>query len=182
MKTQIRNYAIVAILGALVGATITHVFFFPDITEREEVVYTYETKIDWVPKDTLIIRDSLRILEIEPETQPSPEPEKYDSIRTYTGTEKHLYGVINWRVKTGGYLQHLELNPNLKIPIVTNTNTIERKTAYVVEPKGLYFTGGINSRFNYSVGLTYLNNKSLFSGRYAPQTNTFEIATGMKIF
>src|SRR5690606_33562761 len=121
------NRIIFTIIGAAIATAVILIFFWPSIEERTETTYTTDTKIDWIKKDTTIIhyRDSLILKEVEAEREVSPDPEKYDSIRTYQGFERHLYGRINWKAKTGGYLQHLEINPVLTIPIQTVTNTIE---------------------------------------------------------
>ncbi|AWW32186.1 hypothetical protein DN752_19700 [Echinicola strongylocentroti] len=175
---------IIFTLGAIAAAAVMRIFFWPEITEREEVTYRTETKTDWIRKDTTIyhFQDSLRILEVERYREPSPEPEKYDSIRHYQGSDPHLYGRVNWKATTGGYLQHLEINPVLDIPIRTVTNTIERNTTKVMHPKGLYATGGISSYFKYSVGATYLNNKSLIGYEYTPQLDLHEIKVGFKVW
>jgi len=178
------NRIVFSLLGAAIGMAMLYIFFWPSVEERTETTYKTERKIDWIEKDTTIIhyKDSLIFREVISEREVSPDPEKYDSIRTYHGSEKHLYGRINWTAITGGYLQHLEINPVLTIPLQTVTNTIEKKTTSIIKPKGLYATGGINSEYKYSVGATYLNDKSLFGYEYTPQLQLHEIKAGFKIF
>ena len=172
------------IIGAIIGGVVLYIFFWPSIEEREVMTYRTEESIEWVKKDTTIYhyKDSLIFKEIITKREVSVEPDKYDSIRTYQGSDPHLYGRINWVIETGGYLQHLEISPMLTIPIQTVTNTIEKKNTVVLRPKGIYGVGGINNNFNYSIGVTYLNNNSLIGYEYHPQLDLHAVKIGWKIF
>jgi hypothetical protein len=135
-----------------------------------------------VRKDTTIIhyRDSLRLRVIN--IQPSPEPERYDSVRTYMGSDPHLYGRINWTAKTGGYLHELKINPVLDIPIQTITHTIEKEKTVVIRPKGIYAMGGINSQFSPHLGAAYLHDRSMINYTYTPSQNLHQIGVGFRLF
>lgn len=170
------------LIGAAIATALIFIFFWPSIEERTEISYKTDTVTVYDTLDVTNIVDSIRWKEKTVYREVSPDTDKYDSIRTYQGFEKHLYGRINWTAKTGGYLQHLEINPVLTIPIQTVTNTIEKKTSVVIKPKGVYFTGGINSEFKYSIGGIYLNDKSLFGYEYTPQLQLHEIKAGFKVF
>lgn len=168
--------------GVILGALLYHFLLAPEFESRVEVLTTTETKIDWVKKDTTIInyRDSL-VLKIV-KTEASPEPEKYDSIRTYRGSVPSLYGLINWKARTGGELQQIEFNPVFSIPVKTISTTTETKSQKVERPKGLFITGGVRSDQDFAAGALYLRDRSVFSYDYFVGSKTHFVKVGFNPF
>jgi hypothetical protein len=168
--------------GVILGALLYHFLIAPETESSVETVYKTEIKTEWIKKDTTIfhLKDSLVFRVIE--TKASDKPEKYDSLRTYSGKTDFDFGAVNWTAKTGGELQFLKFNTAFNIPIKTITNTVEKTTTIVQKPKGLYFTGGVRSDQDFAAGAMYLKNNSVISYDYFLQSQTHFLKVGFNPF
>ncbi|WP_114752281.1 hypothetical protein [Pleomorphovibrio marinus] len=164
----------------VMGFAICWVFFKPNYIENIEIVediqidtvYLEYRDTIFIPQDSLIfeyIRDTV-ILDI---TYP---------INRYRGLEATLFGDIGYNALVAGSLLNLELTPNWSIPQIENTITRTETRTIIQKPKGLYLEGGISSQFNYKIGATYLNDRSLFGYEYQPDLNVHWVKTGFKIW
>lgn len=190
----LRNILIIIslVLGFVLGNIFYSIFIAPDFEEYTETKQKSEIKVEWVERDTTIYnyRDSViynykdsTIISYKIESvELSDKPSMYDSIRTYSNIYRHLYGYTSWRAKIGGELISMELNPYFKVPIKTIDNTIETTKTVVLKPKGLYGVGGITDSFTYSVGATYLNDRSMFGYRYNIPRQEHSIETGFLLY
>ena len=168
------------IIAFIVGFAVAFLFFKPETVEK--VVETIEIKTDTVYRE---VRDTIRV--------------PYDRIKTvylrdtvilnrsyplnrFSGLEPVLYGDIGYLGLVAGHLLKIDLTTNFRIPEITNTINRETTRTVIQKAKGLYGTGGINSEFNFGVGATYLNDKSLIGVEYIPQTKTIDAKVGFKLF
>jgi len=170
-----RVYLVVAAVGIILGGSLMYLLFWPSF---EEVV-TYRTEVEYIQKDSIIysIKDSIIYSYID-STIVSKEPEKYDSVRFYSGAIKLEYGELNWRAKTLGYLDSYEFSPSLKIPVTTNTIT----TTKYNKPKRLYGFVESDIKTPPTVGLTYINNKFLGGASYSFYNDRMNFKIGYLIF
>lgn len=192
---------IYAIAGFLAGIAVYHIFFRPDVEVRTEYTETVtvdstyielynELKADVSKYETL--NDSIEYYQNLYRKELGNIKLVHDSVfvnetfstplRRYTGMEAFLYGDVNYSALVAGKMLDMTINTRFDVP--QYTTVIEKKTqrTVVVNPKGLYMSGGIDSRFSYSVGATYLNNKSLIGYDYQPSVGVHSVRVGWKVF
>jgi len=172
------------LIGAAVGIVIGLVVYEKFLKEETEVQIVHEEKTVTdtvfvkeyvtveIPKDRVkyvYLRDTV----IEGANLP---------IRNYSGSEPTLYGNIGFRSEVAGEMLNINLFHDISIPSITNTITKTTTKTIIRKPSGIYATAGINSNFNYSLGLTYLNDKSLVGYEYQPQIETHSLKVGIKLF
>lgn len=167
------------LIGIIIGLFIYDRFLVPDTETSVEYRETIKTDTLWLPSipELIFIRSPkplyLRDTIINEVTYP---------LNSYSGLENTLYGQIKWDAETSGFLNKLNLRPEFKLPVVTTTLTKEKTSTIVIQPSGLFLVGGVNSNFSYSVGATYLKNKSLVGYEYQPQVNIHSLRVGFKVF
>jgi hypothetical protein len=173
-------YLIAFVLGLLFGAWLYHAFLKPEsetIIEYKETIKSdtvYLTVKDTVYLDrTKIKHEYLRdtiLIDYEPK------------INSFTATFPLLYGNVYFKGEVLGEVLKTSLTTDFKIPQVTNTITKEKNTTIIKKPTGIYAVGGVNSNFSYSVGASYLRDKSMFGYRYQPQVKIHSLEVGFKVF
>jgi hypothetical protein len=173
-------YLIAFALGLLFGAWLYHAFLKPEsetIIEYKETIKSdtvYLTVKDTVYLDrTKIKHEYLRdtiLIDYKPQ------------INAFSATFPLLYGNVVLQGKVLGEVLKTSLTTDFKIPQVTNTITKEKNTTIIKKPTGIYAVGGVNSNFSYSVGASYLRDKSMFGYRYQPQMKIHSLEVGFKVF
>jgi hypothetical protein len=155
------------LLGFFLGLSMISFFGKNEIQEQKTI--TEEVIIHKV--DTVfIIRNPKTVT-----TLVSAEPEKYDSLRFYSGRKNFDYGFVDWKIETGGFLNEFMFHPTLLIPEKTHTETIIR-TNY---QKGIYLGGGFTSHMGYYVGASYLGKGWMADISYNPTLRQTQL--GIKI-
>jgi hypothetical protein len=168
------------ILGFVLGLLVYGWFLKP---ESETIIEYKETiKSDTVfvvQKDTVtlyrdkIIHEYLRDTILLPSWQPS--------IKAFRAVYPVLYGNIHLSGEVLGEVLKTSITTNFNIPSITNTITKEKTTTIIKKPTGFYAVGGVGSNFSYSVGATYLRDRSMIGYRYQPQTDIHSLEVGFKI-
>jgi hypothetical protein len=103
-------------------------------------------------------------------------------INAFSATFPLLYGNAYLKGEVLGEVLKTSLTTDFKIPVVTNEITKEKNTTIIKKPTGIYAVGGVNSNFSYSVGASYLRDKSMFGYRYQPQVKIHSLEVGFKVF
>jgi hypothetical protein len=103
-------------------------------------------------------------------------------INAFTATFPLLYGNAYLSGEVLGEVLKTSLTTDFKIPQVTNTITKEKNTTIIKKPTGIYAVGGVNSNSSYSVGASYLRDKSMFGYRYQPHVKIHSLEVGFKVF
>jgi hypothetical protein len=103
-------------------------------------------------------------------------------INAFTSTFPLLYGNAYLKGEVLGEVLKTSLTTDFRIPQVTNTITKEKNTTIIKKPTGIYAVGGILSNSSYSVGASYLRDKSMFGYRYQPQVKIHSLEVGFKVF
>lgn len=172
------------LIGAAVGIVIGLVVYEKFLKEETEVQIVHEEK---TVTDTVFVKEYVTVAIPKDRV-------KYVylrdtvieganlSIRNYSGSEPTLYGNIGFRSEVAGEMLNINLFHDLSIPSITNTITKTTTKTIIRKPSGIYATAGINSNFNYSLGLTYLKDKSLVGYEYQPQIRTHSLKIGIKLF
>lgn len=160
---------IILLIGAYIGAKL----FSPEVVtkttiEETTTIDTTKVEIDTTFSEKATIRKPIKPIEIKPKTEESPEPEKYDSTRTYSGTHYFDYGKFDWKINTGGILDSYEFRPQIEVPTVTITKEKTVTQTRTIIQKGLFLGGGLNSQVQYHIGATYLGNKWMIEYNYSP--------------
>lgn len=175
MKSILKNpFNHVIIISFILGIIVCHKLFHPEL--KDEVITTTETST----KTTIETVDE-EFGERATQTKPivakrvfpkneakDPEPEKYDSIRQYSGTYSFDYGKFDWEIETGGLLTSYNFKPTLLIPTTettTNTSTVKRSYVY---PKGIYAGVSADSELAWGVNATYVQKDFLVGYSYRP--------------
>lgn len=165
------------------GALLLRLFFWPEIETRHHTELKTELIVEHITIfDTISITAEplkQKITEVKSPEEPS---EKFDSLRTYRGSQRFAYGTINWQATTGGTLRALELKPIFELPITTVNNTVTNTRTVIEKPRGVYFAAGASTFAGPKFGATYLRDKYIFGYRYEPQTQSHYIEAGFKIF
>ena len=193
------NRIIFTIIGALAGMAVLYLFLWPDfeetttVTEKETIDTSFNDVSEVIVFDSLLFQslsdsiDHYRSLyanelrkekiTIVPEGEPISAP-----LRRYQGFKPTLYGNISYNALVIGSLQEISLRQDLKIPQINHKIERSSTTIRTIKPSGIYLTGGINSHFHYSLGATYLKDKSMIGYEYQPQIELHALKVGFKIF
>lgn len=181
---------VLLLLGAWIGLKL----FAPRVenTTTIEETTTVDTtlhKVDTTFAEKATKKRPIRPKKVRPtDTAEDPEPEKYDSVRSYSGTHHFQYGKFDWSLQTGGVLHGFEFTPSFEIPQV---NTVKEKTitqTRTIIQKGLFAGGGVNNLGDFHAGATYLGNKFLIEYNFTPATiqpvpvNVHQVGFKYKIF
>lgn len=170
MVKLLKNEIFIGILlGFFLGLAL--ISFFGNSDPEEKTTITEEViihKIDTVYVDRYPEADK---------SLASSEPEKYDSLRFYSGRKKFDYGFFDWKIETGGYLNEFMFHPTLLIPERKTTETIIR-TNY---QKGIYLGGGFSSNMGFYLGGSYLGKGWMADVTYNPISNYGQVGIKIRI-
>jgi hypothetical protein len=173
-------YLIAFALGLLFGAWLYHAFLKPESETIIEYKETIVTRIDSIPYKEIVYVDRWKIKHeyLRDTILIDYEPK----INAFTATFPLLYGNAYLSGEVLGEVLKTSLTTDFRIPQVTNTITKEKNTTIIKKPTGIYAVGGVNSNFSYSVGASYLRDKSMFGYRYQPQVKIHSLEVGFKVF
>ncbi len=166
--------------AALAGALAARLLFWPEVTERVEITETVRT-------DTVYrtYRDTVRI-EREQVREVFVKDTVIKTVRLpinrFSGLEPTLFGDVSYTGLVAGHFLSMELNTNFKVPELTHRIEREVNRTRVLKTRGLFVTGSVNSRFNYSAGLLYQNGHSIFGYEYNFPDRSHRIKAGVRIF
>lgn len=170
-------YSAIFVLGFIVGALLLYTLFWPTIEESHTVIMTEKTK--WVKKDTTIYHYKDTLVYNIVNAKPSPEPEKYDSIRTYRGLETFEYGSLSWEARTLGSLGFVKFTPTINIP--TTIKTVEKESTKIIKTKALYLQSSVSTNYKFEIGASYIFKDVIASYSYSPSVGFHRIGVGIKI-
>lgn len=181
---------VILLFGAWVGVKLFTPKEVNETTiETKETIDTVKTKIDTTFAEKATPKKPIKPKKVKAkEPEKDPEPEKYDSIRSYSGTHHFHYGKFDWKVETGGVLTGYEFNPQFEIPTVTVTKEKTITQTRTIIQKGLFAGGGMNSAGQFHAGATYLGNKFLVEYNFTPAglqpvpVNVHQVGFKYKIF
>lgn len=166
--------------AAIAGALIARLLFWPEITERIEIRETVRT-------DTVYqtYRDTIRI-----ESERVREVYMRDTviktvrlpINRFSGLEPTIFGDVSYTGLVAGHFLKMELNTNFRVPELKTTINRETNRTRVLKQKGLFAIGGVDSRFHYSAGFLYQNDRSIFGYDYNFSFRSHGLKVGFKIF
>jgi hypothetical protein len=165
-------------IGLIIGLLLYDRFLVPEIETKVEYIETI--KIDTVytvVRDT-IYRDNFKYIYERDTIIEDYKPK----IRGFKETYTTPYGNVYLSGEVLGELRYASLTTDFKFPNIVSTIIKEKKTTSVIKPSGVYLTGGINSNFSYSIGATYLNDKSLIGYEYQPQIDLHSLRVGWMLF
>ncbi|HCX75309.1 MAG TPA: hypothetical protein DHU93_07725 [Algoriphagus sp.] len=160
---------IILLLGVYIGVRL----FTPEVV-TETTVTTKETSdttyrdYDVTFSEKATQRKPIKPITVKPKTKESPEPEKYDSTRSYSGTYHFDYGKFDWQINTGGILEGYEFKPSFSIPTVTHTKEKTITQTRTIIQKGIFVGGGVDSQRDFNVGATYLRKNFLIEYNFHP--------------
>lgn len=160
---------IILLIGSYIGVKV----FTPEVVEKTTVSIKDTTDTTYQQIDTVFAqkatpRKRIKPIIVKPKTEESPEPEKYDSTRSYKGTYHFDYGKFDWKIDTGGILDSYEFKPSFSIPTVTNTREKTITQTRTIIQKGIFVGGGIDSQRDFHVGATYLGKNFLIEYNFNP--------------
>lgn len=165
------------VIGIIIGVIVYDRFFVPELQTKIEIRETFKT-------DTVyrVIRDTVKITNVQYIYERDTIVENYTpKIRGFKETFITKHGNAYLTGEVLGDLRYASLTTDFKYPFVTNTVSAEKTSKIIIEPAGLFLTGGINNIFSYSIGTTYLKNKSLIGYEYNINQNIHSLKVGFKI-
>jgi hypothetical protein len=167
-------------IGLILGLIIYRTFFYPDFTERVEVVE--RVTVDTVYKE---VRDTIRIertrVRIEYVTDTIIQEQSF-LINRFSGLESTLYGDIKYTGLVAGHFLKMDLTTNFRIPQVNQTIERERTITRTIRPRGLYLGGSVSDQVQWSAGASYLDNLWMFDYRYEVGMQSHSIGVKRKVF
>lgn len=174
------NRIIYASIGIIIGFALAFLFFKPEIIEKVEVIETVRTDTVYqTVRDTIkLTRDRINHVYL----RDTIIKEQVFNLNRFNGLEPTLFGDVSYNGLVAGELLKLNMSTDFNIPNIENTITRTETKTVVQKPKGLYGTGGVNSSFEYSVGVMYLNDRSLFGYEYNVPTGSHSLKVGFLVF
>jgi hypothetical protein len=167
-------------IGLILGLIIYRTFFYPDFTERVEVVE--RVTVDTVYKE---VRDTIRIertqVRIEYVTDTIIQDLRFP-INRFSGLESTLYGDIKYTGLVAGHFLKLDLTTNFRIPQINQTIERERTITRTIRPRGLYLGGSVSNQVQWSAGASYLDNLWMFDYRYDVGIGSHSLGVKRKVF
>lgn len=172
------NRVISGLIGAALGAFIIYWFFWPEFTERTEIVEVRSTDTVYVTiRDTVRIRD-IRHTYIRDTILSEPmQPQ----IKAFTASTPFLYGNTYVSGEVLGEVLKIDITNDFKIPTVTNTITRTVTNTITEKPRGLYVGASITSELIPTAQLLYLDKQYIFNGSYS-MDKTVSIGISKKLF
>jgi hypothetical protein len=175
-----KNIAIL-LVGIVIGLYLYDWFLAPEVKTETIIKETIKSDTVWmVQKDTVTLyrdrikHEYLRDTILLPDWKPS--------IKEFNAVFPVLYGNIHLNGEVLGEVLKTSITTDFTIPTVTNTITREKTTTIIKKPTGIYAVGGVGSDFSYSVGATFLRDKSMIGYRYQPQFQIHSLEVGFKVF
>ena len=158
--------ACVLVTGIVIGAALVYFLAVPDLGETTTSVETsVSTEIDTIHVDTLV-RNSITPEFLMSSVKSDSFESRFDSIRTYTGTNQIQNGTITWSARTGGILKDLDIATDIQIPVITNTVVQKETVTREVFRPSIYATGTLESDRSFSPGATYVRRNMMIGYRY----------------
>lgn len=165
-------------IGLIIGLLIYDRLLVPDVQTKTEYIETIKTDTVYT-----VVRDTIYRYKFKYIYERDTIIEDYKpKIRGFKETFVTLYGNAYLSGEVLGELRYASLTADLKFPQITNTITKEKNTTTIIKPSGVFLTGGINSQFTYSIGATYLKDKSLIGYEYQPEIDLHSLRLGFKLF
>lgn len=164
------QHVLILAFGVFLGILLCSLLFQNDIEEKTKETRETVTETVYNYIDTTIYHYKIvpRYVDI------SPDPEKYDSVRTYTGKDNFIHGYYDWEIKTGGFLNSFKFNPVMAIPQTTTVTTATKETVMMIYPKGIYLGGSMGTDINFGVNASYVNKDMIVGYGYKPGTGVHE--------
>jgi hypothetical protein len=168
------------VIGAIIGFALAFMFFKPETIQKVEVIETVRTDTVYqTVSDTIeLTRERIKHVYL----RDTIIKEQVYNLSRFNGLEPTLFGDISYNGLVAGELLKLNISTDFNIPQIENTITRTETKTIIQKPKGLYGTGGVNSRFEYSVGAIYLNDRSLFGYEYNIPTGSHSLKVGFRVF
>lgn len=171
------NYIFV-FFGIIIGLLFYNKFLVPDIKTKVEIRETIVTDTVYT-----LVRDTVTITRFKYIYERDTIIENFKpKIRGFKEAFVTLHGNAYLTGEVLGELRYASLTTDFRFPTVTNTITKEKTSRIIIEPTGIFLTGGINSNFSYSIGATYLKNNAIIGYNYQPQTKIHALNVGFKVF
>jgi hypothetical protein len=167
------------VIGILIGLYVYDLFLAPEIETKVEITEVRTTDTLWLPSIPELI--FLR----------SPKPlylrdtiinELIYPVNSYSGLENTLYGQIKWQAETSGFLNKLDLSPEFKLPVITNTIDKTKTITNTVMTKGFYSGASINSLMQPSITAAYQDKDYIFDYSFTPSIQLHAIGVKRRIF
>lgn len=178
---EIDQRILACIIGIVIGLLLFKLFLEGEtetlISYKEKItidtVYTHSVDTVYLTKKEIkqtFIRDTVLIKPIEPK------------IKSFSAVYPLQYGNATVSGEVLGEVLKMNLATDFNIPTVTNTIEKEKTNTIIKKPTGIYAVGGISSNFSYSIGASYLRDKSMFGYRYQPNVKIHSLEVGFKVF
>jgi hypothetical protein len=169
-----KENGILLLIILLIGAWIGTRLFTPKVKNSiviEEIIKT-DTIMNVV--DTVFSAQATKKKPFVPKKVQSkkpeqdPEPESYDSIRSYSGSNVFDYGKFDWEISTGGVLESYKFNPQFEIPTITIEKERTITQTRTIIQKGVFVGGGVSTQMDFHFGATYLGDKFMIEYNFIP--------------
>lgn len=168
------------VAGAFIMAWVDRYVFWPEtktvIKESltTDTVVVKKTSIDTIFIDRVKLKNRIDTIYYSTDLDAD--------ISLYEGVEDIEYGQLFWKAETTGQLVSLRLNPSLKIPEKTITNTVTRTEKTTIYNKGIYAGGMVNDKLLPSLSASYIDKKYSFDYQYSIPRKEHSIGVKIKIF
>jgi len=185
-------------IGLILGLLIYRTFFYPEFTERVEVVervtvdstyFEYKEKYDSIASIRIDLSDSIEkyLSKIPPEiiiVHDSVFIDKpfYAPLRRFKGSQPFLYGNTTYNALVAGEMLNISLENDFRIPQINYTIERDRKVSRTVKPRGLYVGGSVSDQVQWSAGASYLDNLWMFDYRYDVGIGSHSVGVKRKVF
>ena len=171
----------IATISFLIGVVLAFVVF-----PKREIETVYKKKVE-VKTDTLYVTlsDTIYVPKTRIKTQVLRDTVLIDfkpKISRFETSFPFEYGSTKVSGEVLGEVLKMTATNDYKLPVVTNTVTETKTETIVVKPKGIYLGAGINSLFQPSANVSYLDNKYLFTYQFQPMQKTHQIGVSKKLF
>lgn len=171
----------IAIISFLIGVILAFVVF-----PKRELETVYKTKTE-VKTDTIYSRytDTIYIPKTKIKTQVLRDTVLIDfkpKISQFNASFPFEYGSTSVSGEVLGEVLKMTATNDYKLPVVTNTITVDKTETVVIKPKGIYLGAGVNSLLQPSANVSYLDNKYLFNYQFQPLQGVHQIGVAKKLF
>jgi len=171
----------IATISFLVGLILAFIIYpKPEIEEvhkfttvtKSDTVFIQDIDTVYVPKTrikTEFLRDTLVVLH-------------RPSINSFSSTTPFEYGNTYVSGEVLGEVLKMSVTNDFKIPVVTNTVTVDKVSTVVIKPKGIYLGASVNSLLQPGASASYVDNQYLFQYQYQPMQRIHQIGVAKKLF
>lgn len=139
---------------------------------KTDTIYTRYTDTIYVPKTrikTQVLRDTVLI-------DFKPQISRFETLFPFEHGSTKVSGEVL------GEVLKMTATSDYKLPVVTNTITVDKVSTVVVKPKGIYLGASVNSLLQPGAKVSYLDNKYLFEYQYQPLQKVHQIGVSKKLF